>query len=622
MSRFTLFTLLGIGICMTMVCGREGSSAHAEEIAKREIPRPLSHHPGNVFLEGENVRISLPISGLWSLCDAEDSIVKEFRTEGTSANLGNLPVGFYRLRNVEFNDWISLAVIAPLQAPTPDTSPIALDVAMSWFYPEEKMEDVANLCALAGVNWVRDRLSWAEVEPERGRFVENTKYDAAASAQAAAGLKVLQVFHSSPRWANPNGKRFPLDLRDVHEFLRHVAERWKGKVLAYEPWNEADIEVFGGHTGAEMASLQKASYWAIKAGNPNAIVCWNVFASDNPAQLSDVDANQAWPYFETFNFHHYRPLEQYPRFYNDFRAISAGRPLWVTECAMPLPWTGDPQKQELSDRDLFEQARRLVKVFAGSLHEGTAATFYFLLPNYVEGQTQFGIIRRDLTPRPAYLSLAAVGRLLANARPLGRLNADRCLAYAFHGEPDGNPRIVLVAWSQEPAILSLPGKPLEIYDYLGRQREVSQELTLTSSPVFVVLPKSTVDGLSLLEPPKTATMRPGQPCPVVLQSLWPTDRVDLKRSAYRVETLGEEIVVPIFAYNFADKPLTGRFIVTVPDGWTASFPDAGTLGPGERSQWDVCIKPGSFRGEEVATVRIEGDFSEAGKTVLSFRLAH
>ncbi|HOA53620.1 MAG TPA: hypothetical protein PKI05_15300, partial [Thermogutta sp.] len=173
---------------------------------QRAIPRPFEHHPGNVFLEGEPIRISLPVAGSWSLYDAEDRLLKEVRTDGHEIDLGPLPVGFYRLRNPQVSDWVSLAVIAPLQAPTPETSPICIDVAMSWFYPENKMEDVASLCALAGVNWVRDRLSWGEVEPQRGEFVAKTKYDTAATTQAAAGLKVLQVFHSSPRWANPNGK--------------------------------------------------------------------------------------------------------------------------------------------------------------------------------------------------------------------------------------------------------------------------------------------------------------------------------------------------------------------------------------------------------------------------------
>ncbi|HOM17753.1 MAG TPA: hypothetical protein PLQ00_10510 [Thermoguttaceae bacterium] len=598
----------------------EAASGSAQAGLSRRIPRPLAHHPGNIFLEGEVVRVSMPTPGKWTLLDAEDQVVRQLDLKEPAADLGKLPVGFYRLRTEGQPDWISLGVIAPLQAPTPESSPIALDVAMSWFYPPEKMPEVASLCALAGVNWVRDRLSWPGVEPQPGKFAEHSRYDAAAEAQAAAGLKVLQVFHATPQWASQATKRFPPDLRDAYRFLRHAASRWKGKVLAFEPWNEADITVFGGHTGAEMASYQKAAYWGVKAGNPEAIVCWNVFASDNPAHQADVAANEVWPYFETFNFHHYRPFDQYPRLYGDFRAVAAGRPLWVTECAMPLPWTGDPARKELSDRDLLEQARRLIKVYAGSLHEGTVATFYFLLPHYVERKTQFGIIRPDLTPRPAYVALAAVGRWLADARPLGRLKNDNLQAYLFRALPDGQPKTVLVAWANGPETLKLPQKPLAGYDYLGRPKEVASEIVLSPSPVFVLLPVEEADKLERIAPPKPLPLRPGQPCPIVLQATWPANQLDLKQSAYRLAADAAEVTVPIYLYHFGREEAKGRFTVKVPEGWTAKFSAEELLRPGDRldRQLQVTVPAAGFDGP--ATIRIEGDFGPLGRPVLSFRL--
>ena len=297
---------------------------------------------------------------------------------------------------------------------------------MAWFYGPDRMDAVANLCALAGMNWVRDRLNWGEMEPQRGQFSAPNKYDASAAAQSRAGLRVLQVIHLSPPWANPNGKRFPLDLRDAHRFFEEMAKRWRGQVQAFEPWNEADIPMFGGHTGAEMASLQKAAYLGLKAGNPEVIACLNVFALHNTNQLADLNENEAWPYFDTYNLHHYEPFDNYPKLYADHRAVSAGRPLWVSECAVPVKWAGDEQLKEPSDADLRVQAERVAKTLACSLHEGSAATFYFLFPHYVEGQTQFGIVRPDLTPRPAYVALAAVGHLLADAKPLGRLQPHEC----------------------------------------------------------------------------------------------------------------------------------------------------------------------------------------------------
>jgi hypothetical protein len=329
--------------------------------AERTIPTPLPDHPGNVFLAGEKIGVVVPVLDLapWRVTDYDGKTVAEGRTASGRAEIGPLPDGWYEVRWGEGDSpdrRTSLAVLQPLAAPTPLTSPIGIDVAMAWFYKEPQMPAAANLCTLAGVNWVRDRLSWGEVEKNRGEFAPpSTKYDASARIQSAAGLRLLQVNHSSPFWANTNHKRFPEDLRDAYRFYREMARRWAGQVAAFEPWNEADIDGFGGHTGAEMASMRKASYLGLKAGNPEVIACQNVFASANKAILEDLAANRAWPYFDTFNLHHYAKSDNYPGIYAAFRAASAGRPLWTTEFSMPVPWSGDEKRKEPSDADLRVQ---------------------------------------------------------------------------------------------------------------------------------------------------------------------------------------------------------------------------------------------------------------------------
>ena len=608
--------VLSLFACSTAI----GESAAAE----RGVPKPLPQNPGHIFLAGSDVRLSLSTDGTrWTLVDYDENRLAEPSPSDGETSLGKLPAGFYRLRSGDTNQWISLAVIEPLRVPTPSSSPIGLDVAMAWFYPPEKMDAAANLCALAGVNWVRDRLRWTEMEPERGTFSAPNKNDASATAQSQAGLRVLQVIHLSPPWANPNGKRFPLDLRDAHRFFQEMARRWRGQVQAFEPWNEADISMFGGHTGAEMAALQKASYLGLKSGNPNMVACLNVFATHNTNQLADLDANEAWPYFDTYNLHHYEAFDHFPRLYADHRAISAGRPLWVSECAVPVKWAGDAQWKEPTDADLKVQAERVAKTFACSLHEGSAATFYFLLPHYVEGQTQFGIVRPDLTPRPAYVALAAVGRWLADAKPLGRVRHTNAAiaAYLFRAKPDGHERDVLVAWTaQDSARLELAStSPAEtVLDHLGRPCKPAHSLALTSAPLFVVLPKGSARHFSLLPPPTPAPRLQGEPSPIVFQTLWPEDKIDLGRSAYLLPP-GASVNIPVFAYNFGDAPARGELHVQTPAGWEATFPASLEISPGDRKQLALQLRVGEH--PVLGTVRVRGDFGRVGESVLSVRMA-
>ena len=413
----------------------------------RHFPHTEPDHPGNIFVTGEDVFVKTPASDSrsWTLVDYEKRTIAHGSTAG-GIRLGKLPAGYYEvtLAGEGSPGTFSLGVLEALRAPTPLTSPVCIDVAAAWLVPADKMKATANLSALAGVNWVRDRLNWEELEPARGHFAESNKYDLSVAVQARAGLQVLEVSHRSPKWATATPERFPDDLRDAYDYHKALAARWQGKVGAFEPWNEADITMFGGHTGSEMASLQKAAFLGLKAGNPKVIASLNVFALHRKSTLSDLAENDAAPYFDTFNLHHYEPFSNYPQLYADFRAASGGKPLWVTECSLPVKWNGDPSLEEPTPDDLRLQSERVPKTYALSLHQGARTVFYFILPHFVEGNTQFGIVKRDLSPRPAYLSLAAVGRLLADARPLGQLPLDGAQGYAFRAKPDGKDSVVLV----------------------------------------------------------------------------------------------------------------------------------------------------------------------------------
>jgi hypothetical protein len=537
------------------------------------------------------------------------------------AELGKMPVGYYEVAWGEgaVSNRVSVGVLEPLRAPTPLTSPIGIDVAMAWFFPKEKMAAPANLCALAGMNRVRDRLHWPELEPKKGEFVADSRYDASAKAQVAAGLKVLQVGHASPPWANTNSMHFPRDLRDIYAFCREMAHRWQGQVEAFEPWNEADIKEFGGHTGSEMATLQKAAYLGLKAGNSNVIACLNVFAIHRQSTLSDFGANDAWPYFDTFNLHHYEQLQGYPKLYADFRAVSGGKPLWVTECSVRVKWQGDERLRELSEEDMRRQGERLTKTYALALHQGAEAIFYFMLPHYSEGVLQYGLLHSDLTPRPGYMALAAVGRLLADSRPLGRVAlADKVgQAYFFSARPDGKPAVVVVVWAELEASFELPTAPLACFDHLGRTCPVAGKvLKVGPAPVYAVLAKGAHP--TLLPPPKPAKLLPGEPGPLVLQALLPQERIVLDRSAYKLPSTGTN-AIPVFLYNFGAQKAQGELSLNVPEGWKGELPQTVEVAPGERKELALRLDYAGTNSWSEVSVRITGDFGAQGRPVLAVR---
>jgi len=606
-----------------------------------------------VFLSGEEVAIELPQDGCanathWQALGEQGTIIAKGlldqvkQTPGSRIKIGRLGIGWYR---VEFLDpaemvlgWTTAGVLARLAEPVPQDSPICVDSATSWFAPNDpvRQERFAQLAALAGANWIRDRMSCAGAETKPGTFPEDTTYDSAATLQARHGLKVLQVFHDTPKWATDaqlDGDRargrFPRDLRVVYEFCKAMAKRYKGQVLAWEPWNEANITAFGGHTIDEMCSHQKAAYLGFKAGDPNITVCWNVYAGAGTALHAEgVYKNEVWPYFQTYNIHSYNKPDEYLEQFVPARDAACGRPIWLTECGIALQAKTDEPWSELSPEDELQQAKFIARSYASSLFAGVNRHFFFILGNYREREIQFGLLRKDQTPRPGYVALAAVGRLLAGAVCLGRYVPRDNLSvriYAFHARPDGLERDVLVVWAEEPTSWSLP-KSLQVeavYDYLGRSLNEGLPARLDAAAFFIVLGKDVARKLPLEPPPSISPFRPGKAASIVLQLQMPHTATDLSQQAHIVAPKIDKSIV-LFAYNFGEKPVSGTVNVeSMPLGWTI-IPDKWeiTLDPMERKLLLVRFETDSSASNTSSDgwIKLRGDFADAGKPVLAFRL--
>jgi hypothetical protein len=655
-----MLVLAGLELGAVVRGGREAPSApgivrlHEEPQVPRDARWPAAGHPGNVFVAGEQVSVLLSVSGpsdevRWQAADERGKVVEEGtgRPEKTDAglrlSLGTLPLGWYRVSVSDLGgkpvQGTTAAVIAPPAWPVPQDSPVCVDSATAWFANSDlpRQERFAQLAVLAGANWIRDRMRWGGMETARDRYGEDTTYDSAATVQARQGLKVLQVFHDTPRWAtDPNldgpraSGRFPRDLRVLFDFCQAMAQRYHGRVPAWESWNEANITAFGGHTIDEMCSLQKAAYLGFKAGDPNVLVCWNVYAgSGTPLHSRGVIENEVWPYFETYNIHSYDRPEQYAQRFAPAREAACGRPIWITECGVGLPAKSDAPWSELTPEDELKQATFIACSYASSLYAGTSRHFFFILGNYRERDIQFGVLRQDQTPRPGYVALAAVGRFLAGATCLGRYaNAGNpaIYAYAFRACPDGRQRDVLVAWAQADGDIrwSLPqGVTVEsVHDYLGRPLGQYLPETLGRTPIFVVLPEGAMNAVPL-DPPLTGSpLREGATCPVVMQLEMLQAATDLDQQAHKLGPDGRADI-RIFAYNFGAKPARGTVQVQAGAWWKLALASWDlTLGPGERQALELQVqaaKPAE-RPDPADWIKLAGDFGAAGRSVLAFRL--
>jgi hypothetical protein len=629
-----------------------------------ELPKPLPDHPGHVFLEGERVCIPLPPAltpacTQWRLLDDRQQVLRSGALPADATNpiaplcLNDLGVGWYRLEFGSTNQpdlsWTTLAVLRPMQARTPEDSPIAVDSAAAWFAPDDvrKQQELANLAAIAGVSWVRDRLRWREIQPQAGALKPPpTTYDSSADAQRAAGLQVLQVFHDTPPWAQTEagaGGRVAADLRRAYEIGRALAVRFKGRVAGWEPWNEANVATFGAHTVDQMCSWQKAAWLGFKAGDPGVIVGWNATAAvPTPAHTEGVLANETWPYFDTYNIHTYDWSHAYADLWKPAREAAAGRPLWITEADRGTPHLKNPPWYDQSPRLERLKAEWMAQAYASSLFAGAQRHFHFILGNYQEPNgVQFGLLRLDLTPRPAYVALAAVGRCLAGAQALGRWQpAPDVHVYAFRARPDGKDRDVLVAWAEKevdwdgrgtttadwklPAHLNVQ----EVVNYLSRPLGTSFPAPLTSAPVFVLLPAGQAATLPLEAPPKSAAPRSGSASPVVLQLALPRPAEvkveDLPWSegyAYQAKP-GQVLDFKLHVYNFATNTAAGRLeVIRQPRDWSTALATADfKLSSMARAELAGTLRLPDRVEARDGWVVLRADCGPHGRPVLAFRV--
>ncbi|MDQ2787587.1 MAG: cellulase family glycosylhydrolase [Chloroflexota bacterium] len=139
----------------------------------------------------------------------------------------------------------------------------------------------------AGFGWMRQQVQWAAIEPQKGNYGNDTtaQLDQFVSGASAKGLKVLLSVVKSPDWVGAKGG-LPTKTQDFTDFMGFLTQRYKGKVEAYEIWNEENYAVETGGTVNVAAYLPvlKAGFQAVKKTDPKAVV---VFGGLTPTGVND-----------------------------------------------------------------------------------------------------------------------------------------------------------------------------------------------------------------------------------------------------------------------------------------------------------------------------------------------
>jgi hypothetical protein len=161
-----------------------------------------------------------------------------------------------------------------------------------------------------GVSIIREEMGWESVEKTKGTYALPAECQRWLTAVTGAGIKVYLVLdYGNKLYDNP------LDPQAYARYAAWVAQNLKGKVAAYEIWNEPDnfrfLKQYGGAwSGADHAmwvakygELVAAASAAIRSVDPQAVIvhnlegpAWVYGLQDAPKNYALVDGIDLHPY--------------------------------------------------------------------------------------------------------------------------------------------------------------------------------------------------------------------------------------------------------------------------------------------------------------------------------------
>jgi hypothetical protein len=296
-----------------------------------------------------------------------------------------------------------------------------------------------------GANVVRVDVGWSSLESgAKGQYSDwyLTKLDRFVNGAYARGMKVIATVMTTPCWAssapeslkqgcagewwNRNVQMYPpTRASDYADAARFITSRYGTKLAAFEVWNEPNLDedrfFIAPDEPQAYADLLKAAYPAIKQGNAQVEVLAGSLAYMNGGFVERLYALGIGGYYDGLAVHPYNdgaPTAanwagvQWIRGLQ--RAAGDDKPLWLTEfgwstCRLGSGWCKTSDQQAAYTRAGFAALAsdpNVRGVVAYNLRDkGTN-------PDSMEDN--FGLVRRDFTPKPAY---RAVREALTSASP-------------------------------------------------------------------------------------------------------------------------------------------------------------------------------------------------------------
>jgi len=346
------------------------------------------------------------------------------------------------------------------------------------------MERAAQMARDAGVKWSREDFSWGRIERQRGQF-DWTYYDNLVACARRNGITVYAIVGYWTAWTKPYTSE---GIEDYVQFLKALVMRYHNDIKQWEIWNEPNIFFWQGPKDL-YAELLTKSYAAIKEIDPEAQVLGLSTAGIDRKFISRMLELKA-P-FDILTIHPYRTHLNDLEFIDDLKKVSdqvklpggQRRPVWLTEMGWATHTPHNTARQDFAPNTLRAQAELIVRSYLCAIVSGVEPrTFWYDFRNDGDDpiyfEHQMGIVRKDFSPKPAYIAYGTLTRVLRGKELIGPVPAaPGVLAFRFRPKA-GDPPDTVALWSpQADAKVELPTSAQQItrINAMGEESELKVE---------------------------------------------------------------------------------------------------------------------------------------------------
>lgn len=355
-------------------------------------------------------------------------------------------------------------ILSPLKVPN-----LGYGINAHLFYQDR--DQIAGWVKDLGARWVRQQITWKDIEDtskgdDPNRYVW-TELDKIVDSLYLNNIHIILSPIGTPDAYKSGGSGLPAadKMNKFGDFMYALTNRYKGKVDAYEIWNEMNLSRESG-TGISVkpyVSMLSKAYNSVKAADPAAIVIFGALSpteTNDPAyavpdttylqQIYAYNNGEIRKYFDVMGMHpggqanapqylfpenpgpspawnnssefYFRRIETLRKIMEN--AGDGAKQVWLTE----FGWSSDSNPQDGYDYAKLNTEQNQADYIRGAYQQaqsnypwmGVMALWNlnFSLPSVTQPTSNgkndeklgFAILRRDGSKRPAYFAYQALAK--------------------------------------------------------------------------------------------------------------------------------------------------------------------------------------------------------------------